>query len=179
MSEKTTNDLFERFAKRLAIAHNINPAVDKELLAQIFWYAATYYNNKGDNEERSKVLDIITTTIPIFLLQDKDKIKKELDKFFNLSYTKQLDISDINVYDMLVFKDACGSIYQDCVQTITKHTFDIHLIRCNNTRVFFENSGFLSAWYIDIDNDAIETRGDLIEVWTRSDENTYTCLWRK
>jgi len=178
MSEKTANDLFERFAKRLAIAHNINPAVDKALLSQIFWHVATYYNNKDDNEERSKVLDIITTTIPIFLLQDKDKIKKELDRFFNLSYTKQLDISDINVYDMLVFKDACGSIYQDCVQAITKDALhNIHMIRCNNTKVFFKNSGFLSAWYID--NDAIETRGDLVEVWTRLDENTYTCLWRK
>lgn len=178
MSEKTTNDLFERFAKRLAIAHNINPAVDRELLAQILWYTATYYNNKGDIEEKSKVLDIITTTIAIFLLQDKDKIKKELDRFFNISYTKQLDISDINVYDILVFKDACGSICQDFVQTITKGILNnTHLIRCNNTRVFFENSSFLSAWYID--NDAIETRGDLIEVWTRSDENTYTCLWKK
>ena len=178
MSEKTTDNLLERFAKRLAVAHNINPAVDKELLAQLFWCAAMYYNNKDDDKEKSKVLDIITTTIPIFLSEDKDKMKEEIEKFFNISYTKQLDISDINVYDMLVFKDACGSIYQDCVQTITKDAlYNTHMVRCNNTQVFFESSGFLSAWYVD--NDAIETRGDLVEVWTRSDENTYTCFWRK
>lgn len=178
MREKTTDNLLERFAKRLAVAHNINPAVDKELLAQLFWCAATYHNNKDDNKEKLKVLDIITTTIPIFLLQDKDKIKKELDKFFNISYTKQLDISDIHVYDVLVFKDACGSIYQDCVQTITKDAlYNTHMIRCNNTQVFFGDSGFLSAWVVG--SDAIETRGDLIEVWTRADENTYTCFWRK
>ena len=35
MSEKTTDDLLQRFSKRLTVAHNINPAVDKELLAQI------------------------------------------------------------------------------------------------------------------------------------------------
>lgn len=82
---------------------------------------------------------------------------------------------NINVYDILVFEDQNGSIYQDCVCRIEKGTiYGVKTIHCNTTVVF--SAGDNSYCFYTKDNN-IKVRGKLKEVWSRVDEDTYKKVW--
>ena len=85
---------------------------------------------------------------------------------------------EIKVYDMLVFEDKDGNIYQDCV---------ICLATEKDSRIGLNGYTFEMNEYYDVTSFYVED-GDygrfinnikLKEIWTRTDETTYKKVWDK
>lgn len=86
---------------------------------------------------------------------------------------------EFNIYDMLVFEESDGSIYQDCVQSIAKYDsmFDIvpfiidyeydEVVRCCNFRIDLYQGKIKQIINFQ------KFDGKLIEIWTKTDEDTY------
>lgn len=86
---------------------------------------------------------------------------------------------NINVYDMLVFEDENGSIYQDCVYAIDNEVlkqYDRIVIRANRFYIIIEDDEVFTI----VDTNKYFNNTDayyLKEIWTRTDENTYKKVW--
>jgi len=82
-------------------------------------------------------------------------------------------MEQINVYDMLVFEDESGSIYQDCVCAIGRVAGRVETIECNQIKIVLNKDG-----EIDFIEDRFKRRNHhLKEIWTRTDEDTYKRVW--
>lgn len=96
---------------------------------------------------------------------------------------------EFNVYDMLVFEDEDGSIYQDCVCSIERNAVfaacdeneeDEYFtdIVCNNFTISLDSLG--SIYSIETNSDGISVQKyKLKEIWTRVNEDTYKKVWSK
>lgn len=94
-----------------------------------------------------------------------------------------------NIYDMLVFEDQAGSIYQDCVCKIERQPIEVDYtdagndcyftnIICNNVVITLDDCGSLISinpstdlWY--------DHSLNLKEIWTKTSDNTYEKVWWK
>lgn len=79
---------------------------------------------------------------------------------------------DINMYDMLVFEDENGNIYQDCVCEISKNVQYGKHIKCNYTDIYFNTNGYIERITV-----GSNLNYKLKEIWTRVDEDTYKKTW--
>jgi len=181
--------LLENYAKRLSIATNINKNINKELLATLFECVVNYYNKKMERvsirttlfndltDSPKKMLDIITTVIPTCMLNDVDAVKEGLQSFVN-NLEADKPSFEFNVYDIIVFKNKDGDIYQDCICAVEKpNIYGVTLAYCNSTHIAADKNGPVWGWYID--DKGIHSHGNIIEVWRRSDEGTYKKVWSK
>ena len=97
---------------------------------------------------------------------------------------------EINVYDVLVFEDEHGNIYQDCVCSkelsatyvaCNENEEDEYFtqIECNNFLVNLDTNGVI--FNITTSKDYECSYGNksykLKEIWTRTDEDTFKKVW--
>jgi len=76
---------------------------------------------------------------------------------------------NFEIYDMLVFEDESGSIYQDCVCSVGLVGGRVETIECNQIKIVLNKDE-----NIDFIEDRFKRRNYYLkEIWTRTDENTY------
>lgn len=87
---------------------------------------------------------------------------------------------EINVYDMLIFEDKAGSIYQDCVCDIVNRPWDIEInTNCFTLHIDVDKTKIIDIITRSIIDDRAEGykryRNDLTlkEVWSRTQSHTY------
>lgn len=86
-------------------------------------------------------------------------------------------INSIEIYSMLVFEDANGNIYQDCVHSIDSSdikTYNRRIIMTNCFELVIDTStDSVTSIYGNDDYYDVARTLKLKEVWSRTDEDTY------
>jgi len=95
---------------------------------------------------------------------------------------------EFNIYDMLVFEDESGSIYQDCVCEIENNPVYVactedeedeyfHTVICNQFEIHLDSE--YDIFKIERNNEGTFNKHEynLKQIWTRTDEDTYKKVW--